>query len=68
MTRTQIRKWMLNNAERFMDRHTGEINCTALTEAWDSETQNGAVTLDPDHVAWDVAVQVSDAVERAARK
>lgn len=66
-TRTSIRSWMIKNADRFMDRRTGELNTTALTEAWDFETQTGGVTLDPNHEAWDVAVAIADRLERAAK-
>ena len=54
----EIRAWMLRNLHRFVDRH-GEVNATQMVEAWDSETQDGAQTLDSDHVAWDVAAQIA---------
>jgi hypothetical protein len=32
---------------------------TRMVETWDIETQDGGVTTDPDHVAWEVAVEVA---------
>lgn len=55
-----IKKWMLLNMDRFVDPQTGEVNCTSMVETWDIECANGDATLDPDHEAWDIAVQVSD--------
>lgn len=46
-----IRAWMVRNLDRFIDR-CGEVDCTGMVEEWDRETQDGGVTLDPDHVAW----------------
>ena len=62
--RTAIRTWMRRYARRFIDSNTGELNCTAMVEAWDRECADGAVTLDPDHDAWDIAVLVAVEVER----
>ena len=59
----EISAWMARNADRFVDRRTGEVNLTALVEAWDRETQDGGVTTDPDHVAWEIAVDVAAEVE-----
>lgn len=42
-----------------MDRLTGEIDCTGLVESWDRECSDGGETLDPTHVAWEVAVDVA---------
>lgn len=62
-----IRHWMRANADRFVDRRTGEVDCTRMVEAWDHETQDGGVTTDPDHEAWAVAVEVSEEVEEHER-
>lgn len=57
--RRAIRRWMCANFERFVERSTAECDLTKMVETWDIETQDGGVTADPDHVAWDVAVAVS---------
>ncbi len=65
MSKSQIRKWMRTNAKRFVE--SGEVNCTQLIEAWDDECADGETTLDLDHIAWDIAVDVSiDYTERRA--
>jgi hypothetical protein len=56
-TNNAIRIWMKANANQFTDRQTGELNTTALVEAWDIECANGSATLDPNHPAWDIASQ-----------
>ena len=63
-SKAPIRRWMLANVDRFIDRRTGEIDCTSMVETWDNETQNGGVTTDPDHIAWDVAVEVANEAHR----
>jgi len=57
-SRASIRYWMLANMEDYRDRRTGEINLTDLVEAWDRACADGGVTLDPDHIAWDVAASL----------
>lgn len=57
-SRASIRRWMLANMEDYRDRRTGEINLTDLVEAWDRACADGGVTLDPDHIAWDVAASL----------
>ena len=54
-TNTAIRIWMKANANEFTDPRTGELNTTALVEAWDIEYADGHTTLDPNHPAWDIA-------------
>lgn len=54
-TRHQIRRWMLSHIEEHRDPKTGEVNSTELVEAWDRTCSDGGATLDPDHIAWDVA-------------
>ncbi len=53
---------MRRNAAQYTD--CGEVNCTELVEAWDSECASGGDTLDSDHVAWTIAVEVADEIER----
>lgn len=62
-----IYAWMLRNAHRFAD-SCGEVDCTAMVEAWDFETEDGSVTRDSDHKAWDVAIEVATAWEKNDRR
>lgn len=62
-----IARWMTANLSRFVDRRTGEVDRTAMVEAWDLETQDGGVTTDPDHEAWTVAASLADVHEAAAK-
>lgn len=64
MSRYEIKQWMLLNLDRFIDPKTKELNSTALTEAWDQETQDGTQTLDPDHMAWEVDAEIAMKVEK----
>jgi hypothetical protein len=57
--KASVRRWMRANRARFEDRRTGEVDMTRMVETWDIETQDGGVTTDPDHVAWEVAVEVA---------
>lgn len=66
-TKKEIAKWMISNVDRFVDKRTGEVDCTTMVETWDRETQDGGVTTDPDHEAWDVAVHVATVMEGATR-
>ncbi len=52
--RAWMRKWLTRNAPRFLD-ECGEVNLTALVEAWDRETADGTLSLDPSHPVWEVA-------------
>lgn len=54
---------MRANVARFVDGKTGEVDATLMVETWDIETQDGAATLDGDHPAWDVAVEVANSTE-----
>jgi hypothetical protein len=54
-----IKAWMKRNVSRFVD-VCGEVNCTALVEAWDAQEANGSETLDNMHPAWDIAVDVGE--------
>lgn len=60
-----IRRWMKNNVNEFVD-ECNEINCTAMVEAWDDECGSGEETLDPDHEAWGIAVEVSEWFEKSS--
>lgn len=62
-----IAAWMRANLDAHIDPQTGELNCTALVEAWDIEKSTGGVTLDPNHPAWEIAVKVADQRDRADR-
>lgn len=55
----QIKVWMNNRKEEFRDPKTGEINLTELVESWDAECSTGDATLDPDHIAWEIALEVA---------
>ena len=57
-SRASIRRWMLANRNDYRDRRTGELNLTDLVEAWDRACADGGSTLDPDHLAWDVAADL----------
>jgi hypothetical protein len=46
-----------NKAEH-IDAKTGELNSTTLVEAWDNACADGGATLDPDHIAWEIAVSI----------
>lgn len=65
MDPANIRIWMQGQVDQYVDAKTGEVNCTALVEAWDAECSTGESTLDPDHIAWDIAVDVAVAYERS---
>ncbi len=58
-TRQQIARWMRAHKGEHVDRLTGEVNLTALVEAWDRACADGGATLDPDHIAWEVAAEVA---------
>lgn len=60
----EIRKWMKANVSEYVD-ECGEVNCTEMVEAWDAECGSGEDTLDPDHPAWDIAVEVSEEYEKS---
>lgn len=58
-TRQQIVRWMRAHKAEHVDRLTGEVNLTALVEEWDRACADGGATLDRDHIAWDIAVEVA---------
>ncbi len=57
-SRAAIHAWMVRNAEDYRDSLTGEINATAMVEGWDSACADGFASLDPDHIAWEVALTI----------
>ncbi len=59
--RQWIRAWMRSHVAEHNDPVTDEINTTALVEDWDRCCADGAVTLDSDHPAWDIAADVASA-------
>lgn len=63
-TNAQIRRWMKRNAIHYLDSKTGEVNLTALVEAWDTECDSGEETLDSSHPAWDIAVEAASEMKR----
>lgn len=58
-THASIKRWMRANLDEHRDPKTGEVNLTELVEAWDRECADGGATLDPDHIAWEIAAEVS---------
>lgn len=62
-TKAEIRNWMKSNLADYID-ECDEVNCTAMVEAWDRECADGGATLDPNHIAWEIAVEVAEAHEK----
>ena len=63
-TRREIRAWMVRNVDRFVDRTCDVVNATKMVEAWDQEIGTGEETLDSEHVAWEVAIEVAGLEEK----
>ena len=57
-----IRSWMLANAHKHIDPKTREVDMTALVEDWDRSCASGKDTMNTEHEAWYVAVDVCDEV------
>ncbi len=57
-------RWMRRRVHDFVDPRTGEVDTTAMVEAWDRAEAGGGATLDSDHPAWDAAVRVAEGFER----
>lgn len=53
-----IRAWMRAHRSEHID-ECGELNCTSLVEAWDRDNDAGDATVDPDHIAWEIAVELA---------
>lgn len=60
---SDIREWMIENVESFRDPITDEVGCTEMVEVWDFECASGDDTLDSDHPAWYIAVEVASEFE-----
>lgn len=58
-TTDQIRRWMKIFVGNYVD-ECNEVDCTKMVEDWDSLCGTGEETIDPDHIAWDIAVEVAD--------
>lgn len=54
----EIKNWMRSHVREHID-ECGEVNATALAEAWDRECATGGDTLDSTHIAWDIAAEVA---------
>ncbi len=57
-TRTNVRRWMRLNAKRFIDRETGELNCTELCEAAAYNYGHDEWLDDHTHEIWDFATEI----------
>jgi len=53
-----ILDWMKRNKSSYIDYTTNEVNYTWLVEAWDLEESTGSSTLDPNHIAWEIALTI----------
>ena len=49
---------MKRNKSSYIDYTTNEVNYTWLVEAWDLEESTGSSTLDPNHIAWEIALTI----------
>ena len=58
LLRRSLRRWFLANKARHTDSATGDVNLTSLVEDWDRTCAGGRATLDPDHLAWEIAAEV----------
>jgi hypothetical protein len=52
--------WMRAHRAEHVDKETGDLDLTALVEAWDEACSTGEATEDEHHVAWELAVEVYD--------
>jgi hypothetical protein len=62
-----IKTWMYAHLHEHIDKQTNELNCTSLVEAWDSECSTGNETLDMNHIAWDIAIDIQWARDNKLR-
>lgn len=58
MYERQIAAWMRSRKSEHID-DCGDVNLTSLVEAWDSACSTGCATLDSEHPAWSIAVEVA---------
>lgn len=56
--RREIAGWMRLHMDEHRD-GCGHVNLTALVEDWDRECSTGGATLDSNHPAWEIAVEVA---------
>lgn len=62
----QIKNWMKIYVENYVD-ECDEVNCTRMVEDWDISCGTGSETLDPNHIAWDIAVEIANQYEKNSR-
>jgi hypothetical protein len=60
----KIRKWMKLHLYNYVD-ECDEVNTTKMVEEWDASCGSGEETLNPDHIAWDIAVEVARGYEKS---
>ena len=63
-SRASATRWMRAHLEEHRDPRTGEVNHTALTEAWADAhdlADVGGVLDDPDHWCWEAALDAAEA-------
>jgi hypothetical protein len=53
---------MQDNLPRFID-ECNEVNATLMVETWDIECSSGSGTINPQHIAWDIASEISQNYE-----
>lgn len=56
--------WMLRNVDDYIDSYTGEVNVTQLSEACAEDLDHDEWLDDSTHIVWDLAVVVSERVEK----
>jgi hypothetical protein len=64
----QIRAWMNANVRQYVDEDCNLVNMTLLVEAWDSECSTGISTLDNNHPAWDIVLDIAQKYEDRCKK
>lgn len=55
-----IKRWMVRHVLDHINPLTNEVNLTTLVEDWDRSESTAQATLGPNHIAWDIAVEVSE--------
>jgi hypothetical protein len=54
---------MARHVREHIDPRTGDVNMTSLVEQWDRDESTGDSTLDPNHIAWEIACDVAEEIE-----
>ena len=54
-----IRKWMIENINDYIDHKTGELNCTSISVDCAYHLDHNEWIDDDDHIMWDIAVDIS---------